>query len=131
MNRFRDAAHIAAAVLAKSAGLFFAPPLRARTATLASRAHARYRTDMYDADRFVRLMSLEQCRAMRERLNWTRPDLARVSGVPLWCVEAFENGEEISVNLTGSRMVKDQSDLRGDRSRGIGIRARLSLRRRF
>lgn len=50
---------------------------------------------MYDADRFVRLMSPEQCRAMRERLNWTRPDLARVAGVPLWCVEAFENGEEI------------------------------------
>ena len=56
--------------------------LRART-TLASRAYARYRTDMYDADRFARLMSPEQCRAMRERLNLTRPDLARVSRVPL------------------------------------------------
>jgi hypothetical protein len=62
---------------------------------------------MYDADRFARLMSPEQCRAMRERVNWTRPDLARASGVPLCYVEAFENGEGIPLILASF-----QSDLR-------------------
>jgi Helix-turn-helix len=44
---------------------------------------------------------------MRERLNWTRSKLAKVSGVPLWYLEAFENGEEIPLILASF-----QSDLR-------------------
>jgi DNA-binding transcriptional regulator YiaG len=54
---------------------------------------------MYDANRSARLICPEDCRAMRERLNWTRAKLAKVSGLPLWYLEAFENGEEIPLIL--------------------------------
>ncbi len=44
---------------------------------------------------------------MREGLHWSRPRLAKVSGVPLWYLEAFENDEEIPLVLASFR-----SDLR-------------------
>jgi hypothetical protein len=54
---------------------------------------------MYDASHLSRPISPEQCRAMRERLNWTVSKLAKASRVPLWYVEAFENDEEIPLIL--------------------------------
>jgi hypothetical protein len=36
---------------------------------------------------------------MRDRLKWTRPRLATASGVPLWYLEAFEDGQEIPLVL--------------------------------
>jgi hypothetical protein len=62
---------------------------------------------MRHANRSTQLTCPEECRAMRERLNWTRSKLAKVSGVPLWYLEAFENGEKIPLILASF-----QSDLR-------------------
>ena len=39
-------------------------------------------------------MSPDQCRAARERLNWTRRELSEATDVPLWFVAAFEDGKE-------------------------------------
>jgi DNA-binding XRE family transcriptional regulator len=39
-------------------------------------------------------MSPEQCREARERLNWTRHELAVAADVPLWFIVAFEDGKE-------------------------------------
>ena len=39
-----------------------------------------------------REMTGEQCRVARERLNWTRHELATATGVPLWFIAAFEDG---------------------------------------
>ncbi len=39
-------------------------------------------------------MSPDQCRAARERLNWTRYELSKASDVPLWFVTGFENGHD-------------------------------------
>ena len=36
-------------------------------------------------------MTGEECREARERLNWTRHDLARAADVPLWFISAFED----------------------------------------
>jgi hypothetical protein len=44
-------------------------------------------------------MDRQRSRKVDERLIWTRPDLARAPGVPLWYLEAFENGEEIPLIL--------------------------------
>ena len=38
-------------------------------------------------------MSPEQCREARERLNWTRQDLAKAADVPLWFICAFEDDD--------------------------------------
>jgi DNA-binding XRE family transcriptional regulator len=35
-----------------------------------------------------------KCRAARERLNWTRHELAEATDVPLWFIAAFEDGRE-------------------------------------
>ena len=40
-----------------------------------------------------REMTGEQCRAARERLDWTRHELATASDVPLWFIAAFEDGK--------------------------------------
>jgi hypothetical protein len=37
-------------------------------------------------------MTGEQCRAARERLNWTRHELATATNAPLWFIAAFEDG---------------------------------------
>jgi ribosome-binding protein aMBF1 (putative translation factor) len=37
-------------------------------------------------------MTGEQCREARERLNWTRHELATATDVPLWFIAAFEDG---------------------------------------
>jgi hypothetical protein len=38
-------------------------------------------------------MTGNECRAARERLNWTRLDLATAAtNVPLWFIAAFEDG---------------------------------------
>ena len=39
-------------------------------------------------------MSPEQCRQARERLNWSRQELSKATGVPLWFIAAFEDGKE-------------------------------------
>ena len=39
-------------------------------------------------------MTPDQCRAARERLNWTRDELGKAADVPLWFVAAFEDGKE-------------------------------------
>ena len=38
-------------------------------------------------------MTGEQCREARERLNWTRLELAAATNVPLWFIAAFEDGK--------------------------------------
>ena len=38
-------------------------------------------------------MTGEQCREARERLDWTRLELAAAADVPLWFIAAFEDGK--------------------------------------
>ena len=38
-------------------------------------------------------MTGEQCREARERVNWTRDELAEAADVPLWFIAAFEDGK--------------------------------------
>jgi transcriptional regulator with XRE-family HTH domain len=44
-------------------------------------------------------MSPDQCREARERLNWTRHQLAEVAHVPLWFIAAFEDGKDTAAFL--------------------------------
>jgi hypothetical protein len=46
-------------------------------------------------------MSPDQCRAARERLNWSRHDLSQAADVPLWFIAAFEDGKETPAFLAG------------------------------
>jgi len=46
-------------------------------------------------------MSPDQCRAARERLNWTRYELSQAADVPLWLLVAFEDGKETPAFLAG------------------------------
>ena len=46
-------------------------------------------------------MSPDQCRAARERLNWTRHQLSQAADVPLWFIAAFEDGKETAAFLAG------------------------------
>ena len=39
-----------------------------------------------------REMTGEECREARERLNWTRLELATAASVPLWFIAALEDG---------------------------------------
>jgi hypothetical protein len=39
-------------------------------------------------------MTPEQCRQARERLTWSRYDLAKAADAPLWFVAAFEDDKE-------------------------------------
>jgi len=43
----------------------------------------------------------EECREARERLNWTRHELATAAGVPVWFIAAFEDGKETPDFLAG------------------------------
>ena len=47
-------------------------------------------------------MTGEQCRKARERLDWTRFDLATAACVPAWFMAAFEDGKTTSVR--GARL---------------------------
>jgi ribosome-binding protein aMBF1 (putative translation factor) len=38
-------------------------------------------------------MTGDQCRNARERLDWTRFELATAAEVPLWFIAAFEDGK--------------------------------------
>jgi hypothetical protein len=40
------------------------------------------------------IMTPDECRAARERLNWTRDELRKAADVPLWFIAAFEDGKE-------------------------------------
>ena len=46
-------------------------------------------------------MTGEQCREARERLNWTRLELATATNVPLWFIAAFEDGKATPDFLAG------------------------------
>ena len=46
-------------------------------------------------------MSPDQCRAVRERVNWTRQGLSRAANVPLWFIAAFEDGKATPDFLAG------------------------------
>jgi predicted transcriptional regulator len=46
-------------------------------------------------------MTGEQCREARERLDWTRLELATAADVPLWFIAAFEEGKETQDFLAG------------------------------
>ena len=50
----------------------------------------------------------EQCREARERLNWTRVELATATNVPLWFIAAFEDSRS-----TPDFLVAYEIDLRG------------------
>jgi DNA-binding XRE family transcriptional regulator len=43
----------------------------------------------------------EQCRAARERLDWTRFELATATDVPRWFIAAFEDGKAMPDFLAG------------------------------
>ena len=49
-------------------------------------------------------MTGEQCRAARERLDWTRLELATAMDVPLWFIAAFEDGKATPDFLVGYEM---------------------------
>jgi DNA-binding XRE family transcriptional regulator len=49
-------------------------------------------------------MSPEQCREAREKLNWTRQDLAKIAHVPLWFIAAFEDGLDTAEFLAAYRL---------------------------
>ena len=61
-------------------------------------------------------MSPDQCRAARERLNWTRQELAWTAEVPLWFLAAFEDGKETPAFLAGYEV-----DLRASLEATTGI----------
>ena len=46
-------------------------------------------------------MSPDQCRAARERINWTRHELSQAADVLLWFIAAFEDGKETAAFLAG------------------------------
>jgi ribosome-binding protein aMBF1 (putative translation factor) len=46
-------------------------------------------------------MTGEQCRAARERLDWTRHELATAADVPLWFIAAFEDSKATPDFLAG------------------------------
>jgi predicted transcriptional regulator len=46
-------------------------------------------------------MTGEECRNARERLDWTRLDLATAADVPLWFIAAFEDGKATPDFLAG------------------------------
>ena len=46
-------------------------------------------------------MTCEECREARERLNWTRHELATAAGVPVWFIAAFEDGKATPDFLAG------------------------------
>ena len=46
-------------------------------------------------------MTGEECREARERLNWTRHELATATDVPLWFIAAFEDGKATPDFLAG------------------------------
>ena len=62
-------------------------------------------------------MTGEQCRVARERLNWTRHELATATGVPLWFIAAFEDGKATPDFLAGHE-VDLEADLESG-ARGI------------
>jgi hypothetical protein len=66
-------------------------------------------------------MTGDQCRAARERLNWTRFELSTAADVPLWFIAAFED-EATPDFLAGYEVylsaVLDAGTARGD---GTGI----------
>jgi hypothetical protein len=51
--------------------------------------------------RKAREMTREQCREARERLDWTRHQLATAADVPLWFIAAFEDGKATPDFLAG------------------------------
>jgi ribosome-binding protein aMBF1 (putative translation factor) len=46
-------------------------------------------------------MTGDQCREARERLDWTRFELATAAEVPLWFIAAFEDGKATPDFLAG------------------------------
>jgi hypothetical protein len=46
-------------------------------------------------------MMPDQCRAARQRLNWTRHELSHTADVPLWFITAFEDCGETPGFLAG------------------------------
>ena len=44
-------------------------------------------------------MTGDQCRAARERLNWTRFELSTAADVPLWFIAAFEDRTAMAVDF--------------------------------
>jgi ribosome-binding protein aMBF1 (putative translation factor) len=46
-------------------------------------------------------MTGEQCCAARERLAWTRLELATTTNVPVWFIAAFEDGKATPEFLAG------------------------------
>jgi DNA-binding XRE family transcriptional regulator len=46
-------------------------------------------------------MTGDECREARERMNWTRHELATAANVPLWFIAAFEDGRPTPDFLAG------------------------------
>ncbi len=46
-------------------------------------------------------MTGDECREARERMNWTRHELATAADVPLWFIAAFEDGKATPDFLAG------------------------------
>jgi len=49
-------------------------------------------------------MSPDQCRAARERLNWTCREFSEATDVPLWFIAAFEDGKVTPAFLAGHEL---------------------------
>jgi hypothetical protein len=70
-----------------------------------------------------REMTGEQCRAARERLNWTRFELAAATNVPVWFIAAFEDGK-----TTPDFLVAYEVDLRAALESAGAAKARAERR---
>ena len=54
-------------------------------------------------------MNPDECRAAREKLQWSRQELARAADVPLGFIAAFEDGKETPAFLAGYEVEMRQS----------------------
>ena len=73
-------------------------------------------------------MTGEQCREARERMGWTRLQLATATDVPLWFIAAFEDGKATLSRRVRSRFARrpriGRRDLRRGERRRAGRQAR-------
>ncbi len=73
------------------------------------------------------MISPAQCRAARALLDWTQGDLARVTGLSVVTIRAFEKGGEMrESNRTLLRLAFEQAgvELTPENGRGAGVRFR-------
>ncbi len=95
------------------------------------RGTCRIKATSQRANEWPRSMRPEQCREAREKLNWTRQELAKAAEVPLSFIAAFEDGKDTPEFLAGyevdmRRVFEDVGigfpfEIAGGRIRGAGV----------